>query len=139
MGIKVLSLFDGMSCGRIALDKSQIDVEEYVAFEIDKYAINISQKNYPRTIQMGDVFNGNYKEYLGFDLLIGGSPCTHWSINKKNRETSSDGLGFKLFKEFIRAKEESKCKYFLYENNNKIHDNIQQEITTNLGVEPIFD
>ena len=138
MGIKVLSLFDGMSCGQIALNKLGIEVDEYVAYEIDNYATQITNKNFPNTIQMGNVFEGDYYKYGGFDLLIGGSPCTHWSISSSNREITSDGIGFKLFNQFVRAKEESKCKYFLYENNYKIHDDIKNEITNKLGVKPIL-
>jgi DNA (cytosine-5)-methyltransferase 3A len=83
--MKVLSLFDGISCGRIALERSNINVERYVAYEIDKYAIQISKKNYPQIEHCGDVFNGDFTQYKGFDLLIGGSPCTYWSVAKANR------------------------------------------------------
>ena len=136
--MKVLSLFDGMSCGQIALEKSSINVKSYVSFEIEKNANLITLKNYPNTIQMGDVFDADFSKYKGFDLLIGGSPCTHWSISSKNRETTIEGIGFKLFKEFLRAKEESSCKFFIYENNYKIHENIKNKITEELGVEPVL-
>ena len=119
--MKVLSLFDGISCGRLALERAGIPVEEYHAFEIDKYAIQISKKNYPDIIHHGDVFDSDFTEFKGFDLLIGGSPCTFWSIAKKGRETTPDGIGGKLFMQYVRALKESGCKYFLYENNYSIH------------------
>ncbi len=137
-GLKVLSLFDGISCGRVALERIAVSVDTYEAFETDDYAIKVSKKNYPEIKHRGDVFEGDYNQYKGFDLLIGGSPCTHWSINKKNRETTSDGMGFQLFNQYIRALKESECKYFLYENNHKIHIDIQNEITKSLGVKPIL-
>ena len=73
--VKVLSLFDGISCGRVALGRANIPVERYVAYEIEKTAIKIAQKNYPDTEEMGDVFKADFKEFRGFDMLIGGSPC----------------------------------------------------------------
>lgn len=86
--MKVLSLFDGISCGRVALERAGIPVERYVAYEIDKYAIKTSKKNYPLIEHCGDVTTADYTQYKGFDLLIGGSPCTYWSIAKRNRETT---------------------------------------------------
>ena len=136
--MKVLSLFDGISCGRLALQRAGISVEEYHAFEIDKYALSVSQRNFPEIVHHGNVFDGDFKEFKGFDLLIGGSPCTYWSIAKKDRETTSDGMGFKLFMEYVRALHESECKYFLYENNYSIHQNIKDEISKRLGVKPIM-
>ena len=73
--MKVLSLFDGISCGHVALDRAGIPVERYVAYEIEKSAINITQSNYPETEQGGDVFKADFTQYKDFDLLIGGSPC----------------------------------------------------------------
>ena len=70
--------------------------------------------------------------------MLGGSPCTYWSIAKKGRETTSDGVGFKLFMEYVRALRESECRYFLYENNYSIHQNIKDEISKHLGVQPIM-
>lgn len=136
--MKILSLFDGISCGRIALERAGITAEKYDAFEIDKYAIEVSKRNYPDIVRHGDVFEGDYKQFKGYDLLLGGSPCTYWSIAKKNRETSCDGAGFKLFMQYVRALDESKCKYFIYENNNSIHKNIKEKISSFLGVEPIM-
>ena len=136
--MKILSLFDGISCGMLALERAGIPVENYDAFEIDKYAITVSKKNYPQIVHHGDVFDGDFKQFKGYDLLIGGSPCTYWSIAKKSRETTSDGMGFKLFMEYVRALHESECKYFLYENNYSIHRNIKHEISKYLGVQPIM-
>lgn len=136
--MKVLSLFDGISSGRLALERANLPVEKYDAFEIDRYAIAVSQNNYPDIVQHGDVFNGNFKQFKGYDLLLGGSPCTYWSVAKKERETTADGEGFRLFMEYVRALEASECRYFLYENNFSIHQNIKDEISEKLGVQPIM-
>ena len=113
-------------------------MEKYDAFEIDKYAIQISKKNFPEIVHHGNVFYGDFTQFEGYDLLIGGSPCTYWSIAKKNREINPNGEGFRLFKEYVRALKESKCRYFLYENNNSIHKNIKDEISKYLGIQPIM-
>lgn len=89
--MKVLSLFDGISCGRVALERTGIPVEEYHAFEIDKYAIQISKKNYPDIIHHGDVFDSDFSEFKGFDLLIGGSPCQSLSIVQSKTRKNLDG------------------------------------------------
>lgn len=136
--MKVLSLFDGISCGMVALERAGIKVDGYAAYEIDKYAIQVSEKNYPQIEHKGDVFDANFKEYKGFDLLIGGSPCTYWSIAKNNRETTPDGIGGQLFMQYVRALKESECRWFLYENNYSIHKNIKAFISEQLGVEPIM-
>ncbi len=136
--MKVLSLFDGISCGRLALERANLPVERYDAFEIDKYAIAVSKNNFPDIVHHGDVFKGDFKKFKGYDLLIGGSPCTYWSVAKKGRETTADGEGFRLFMEFVRALKESQCQYFIYENNYSIHQNIKAEISEKLGVQPII-
>lgn len=136
--MKVLSLFDGASCGMVALERAGITVDRYVAYEIDKYASQISENNYPQIERHKDVFDGDYTDYKGFNLLIGGSPCTYWSVAKTNRETTSEGLGFELFMQYARALKESEATYFLYENNFGIHKDIQTEISRVLGVEPIM-
>ena len=137
--MKVLSLFDGISCGMVALEKAGIPVERYVAYEIEEDAIKVSKHNYPKIEQRGDVFNAQYKGGE-FDLLIGGSPCTYWSIAKTDgkRETTSSGFGFKLFMEYVRALNEEKPKYFLYENNFSISKEIKDEISKHLGVKPLI-
>ncbi len=136
--MKILSLFDGISCGMVALERAGIPVERYDAFEIDKYAIQISQKNYPQIFHHGDVFGSDFTKFKGCDLLIGGSPCKYWSVAKKNRETTSGGEGFRLFMQYVRALKKSRPKYFLYENNHSIHKNIKDFISEQLGVEPIM-
>lgn len=134
----VLSLFDGISCGMVALERAGIAVDNYIAYEIDKFAIQTSEKNYPEIVRRGNVFDGNFPDFRGVDLLIGGSPCTYWSIAKKNRETDCSGEGFRLFMQYVRALEETGAKYFLYENNHSIHQNIKDEISRRLGVQPIM-
>ena len=146
--MNVLSLFDGISCGMVALERANIPVERYVAYEYDvetkkRYApygaaAFVGSYNYPMIEQKGNVFDGDFTQYQGFDLLIGGSPCTHWSIANKNRETTASGIGFDLFMQYVRALKESKCKWFLYENNYSISKEIKAEITKQLGVEPIM-
>ena len=138
MGINVLSLFDGISCGQIALERAGIEVDNYYASEIDYDAISVTMNNYPNTIQLGDVMNIDFKKIDNIDILIGGSPCNHWTIAKANRETTCDGIGFKLFLQYVKALKETKPKYFLYENNFAIHRNIKDKITECLGVEPIM-
>ena len=150
--MKVLSLFDGISCGMVALERANIPVERYVAYEYDEEtaskeayksfgsAAYVGSYNYPMIEQKGDVFKGDYSLYKGFDLLIGGSPCTYWSIAKAGgeREKTSSGLGFDLFMQYVRALKEAKPKWFLYENNESMSDEIKEEITKQLGVSPLL-
>lgn len=138
--MNVLSLFDGISCGMVALERAGIKVDRYVAYEIEPNAIAISKKNYPDIEHKGDVFKAVYNQTEKFDLLIGGSPCTYWSIAKagRGRETTSSGLGWELFSQYVRALKEAKPKYFLYENNKSMSPMIKAEITKALGVEPIM-
>lgn len=89
--MRVLSLFDGISCGMLALQREGIPVENYDAFEIDKHAITISNRNFPNIIHHVNVFNGDFTKFKGYDILLGGSPCTYWSIAKRSRETTPDG------------------------------------------------
>lgn len=72
--MRVLSLFDGISCGMAALERADIPVEAYDAFEIDKYAVTVSEKNYPQIRHHGNVFDGDFRKFKGYDLLLGGSP-----------------------------------------------------------------
>ena len=96
----VLSLFDGISCGMVAAERAGLKIDNYYAYEIDQNAIKISQKNYPSIIHCGNVFDGNFTQYNNIDLLLGGSPCTYWSVAQKanKRETISEGIGWELFK-----------------------------------------
>lgn len=140
MGIKVLSLFDGISCGMVALERAGFKVDEYIAYEIEEDAIKVSKSNYPEIIQKGDVFKADFTEHDNVYLLIGGSPCTYWSIAKasRDRETTSSGFGWELFMQYVRALHEAKPTYFLYENNKSMSDAIKEEITKQLGVEPVM-
>ena len=112
--MKVLSLFDGISCGMVALERAGITVERYVAYEIEPNAIKISKKNYPQIEHCGDVTTADFRQYEGFDLLIGGSPCQGFSI--AGGKLNCEDLRSKLYFEFERAIEEIQPKYFLLEN-----------------------
>lgn len=141
--MKILSLFDGISCARVALDRAGILVEKYYASEIDKYAISISQKNYPDIIQIGDVkqVENIWKEFglrPDIDLLIGGSPCQDLSIAKKNRK-GLKGEKSSLFYEYVRILNEIKPKYFVLENVASMPKADKEIITKELyGIEPIM-
>ena len=134
-GITVLSLFDGMSCGQIALKKLGIKVKQYYAAEIDKHAIQVTQHNFPNTIQLGDVTKVFAKDLPKIDLLIGGSPCQGFSFAGK--QLAFDDPRSKLFFEFVRLKSECNPTYFMLENvkMKAEHQNIISEI---LGVKPIL-
>ena len=137
--MNVLSLFDGMSCGMLAMLKAGIQVDNYYAYEIDKYAIKTSQHNFPKIKQCGDVFKGDFSQYKGIDYLIGGSPCTFWSIAQSpdKRETTASGIGWELFSQYVRALHEAKPKFFIYENNKSMSKAIRESITEIFGFEPI--
>ena len=139
--MNVLSLFDGISCARVALDRLNIPVEVYYASEIDKYAMQISAKNYPDIIQLGSVTEIDGRPLSthegGIDLLIGGSPCQDLSIAKKNRE-GLKGNRSSLFYEYVRILKEVKPKYFILENVASMPKEAKEQITKQLGVEPIM-
>lgn len=136
--MRVLSLFDGMACGALALHAAEIKIDRYVAYEIDKYAVKTSMHNFPFIEHKGDVFNADFTEYKGFDLLCGGSPCTYWSIaQKNNRETEASGIGWDLFSQYVRALREAEPKFFIYENNKSMSKAIRASITETFGFEPI--
>lgn len=147
--MKVLSLFDGIACARVALKKAGHKVEAYYASEVDKYAINIAQRNWHDIIQLGDIKElsiqrsqimtaGKRNVCLPpIDLLIGGSPCQDLSIAKKNRE-GLDGKRSNLFWEYVRILKETKPKYFILENVASMHADAKKIITETLGVEPIM-
>lgn len=136
--MKVLSLFDGMACGMLAMQAAGITVERYVAFEIDKYAVQTSSHNFPMIEHRGDVFQADFTEFQGFDFLVGGSPCTYWSIaQKNNRETEASGMGWELFSQYVRALREAQPMYFIYENNKSMSKAIRESITSTFGFEPI--
>lgn len=141
--MKVLSLFDGMSCGMLAMKSAGIDMtsreSRYVAYEIDKNAIEVSRHNFPMIEHKGDVFKADFTEYKGFDFVIGGSPCTFWSIAQQpeNRETEAHGMGWDLFQQYVRAIKEAEPKYFIYENNKSMAPAIRESISGAFGFEPI--
>lgn len=138
-GVNILSLFDGMACGLVAMIESGVKVNRYIAYEIDKYAVKTSQHNFPFIEHKGDVFQADFTEYRGgLDYLIGGSPCTYWSIaQKNNRETEASGLGWELFSQYVRALHESEPDFFIYENNKSMSNAIRESITKAFGFEPI--
>ncbi len=133
--MNILSLFDGMSCGRIALERARVKVDNYFASEIDKYAQIVSQNNYPDIVRLGDVTKIKSEDLPKIDLLIGGSPCQGFS-------TLGKGLNFedpksKLFFEYVRILKEINPKYFLLENVIMGIKNVEI-ISSYLGVEPIM-
>lgn len=156
--INVLSLFDGISCGQIALNKVGIEYDNYFASEIDKYAIQITKKNYPNTIQLGNITELKTENLPNIDLLFGGSPCQSLTFaGKRNGMTTIDKIdvvtlnqyldlknnGFYfdgesyLFWEYIRVLNDIKPKYFLLENV-KMEKKWKDLITSIIGVEPIL-
>lgn len=137
--MKVLSLFDGMACGMIAMRLAGVEIESYDAYEIDKYAIKTAQHNFPMIKEHGDVFDADFTHYDGVEFLIGGSPCTYWSIGQtKNRETVASGMGWELFSQYVRALHEAKPKYFIYENNNSMSKAIRASIDETFGFEAVL-
>ena len=156
--MNVLSLFDGISCGRVALERAGIPIEKYYASEIEPNAIKISKKNYPDIIHIGDVRDLNCDEFKDIDILIGGSPCQNFSfsgnmsgmitkekivitsleqyIELKHNGFEFDGFSY-LFWEYVRILKGVKPKYFLLENV-KMSKKWEKIITDALGVEPIL-
>ena len=145
--MNVLSLFDGMACTRIALDRVGVPVTKYYASEIDKYAIKVAQANYPDIVQMGDVCNLDtedgwlHTDYpkddpqaVEIDLLVGGSPCQGFSFAGK--QLNFDDNRSKLFWEYVRLLRELKPTYFLLENV-KMKQEYQDVISDALGVKPV--
>lgn len=139
--MKVLSLFDGISCGMVALERAGIPVERYVAYEIDPYAIKASEKNYPMIEHCGDVTQADFSQYSDFDLVIGGSPCQDLSIYKTSSAEGWRGLeGSKsnLYYHYVRALKECKPKYFLLENVASMEQRWVDLISEELGVKPVM-
>ena len=156
--MNILSLFDGMSCGQIALNKAGIEYENYFASEIEKAPIQVTQHNFPNTIQLGDCRNVQSNNLPKIDLLIGGSPCQSFSFAGKMKGMSTkdeieittleqylklkeEGFEFEgqsyLFWEFVRLYKELKPKYFLLENV-RMKEHWKKVITETLWVEPIL-
>ena len=157
MGLNILSLFDGMSCGQQALERAGIEVDNYFASEIDKYAMQVTMANYPDTKQLGSVVNVNGSDLPKIDLLIGGSPCQSFSFAGKRKgmatkceteiltlnhylELKADGYEFEgqsyLFWEFMRLLNECKPKYFLLENV-EMGDKWEKVLSKAIGVNGI--
>lgn len=114
--MRVLSLFDGIACGRVALERAGFSVDRYYSSEIDKFAISIAQKNYPDIIQLGDVRNIDFEQFVGkIDIIIGGSPCTDLSVSNHQRQGLA-GKHSSLFWDYLRALTVIRPKYFLLEN-----------------------
>ena len=132
--MNVLSLFDGVSCGQLALQRAGVEVENYFASEIDKHAISVTQHHFPNTVQLGSVVGLDTSTLPKIDLLIGGSPCQSFSRSGDN--TGFDGKSG-LFWEYVRILNETKPTYFLLENvvMKKEWENI---ITEAIGVEPVM-
>ena len=129
--MNILSLFDGISCGRVAIERAGIPVEKYYASEIDKYAISVSKYNYPDIIQVGDVSQLKGEDFKDIDLMMGGFPCQDLSIAKKNRE-GLKGERSGLFYEMIRLHKEIKPKWFIYENVASMSKENKEIITDTL-------
>ena len=133
--MNILSLFDGMSCGRLALDRLGIKVDKYYASEIDKYAIQVSSANYPDIIQIGDVCDVKGEDYPDIGLVMAGSPCQGFSF--AGNQLAFDDPRSALFFEFVRILKEVKPKYFLLENV-KMKKEFLDVISEQVGVEPIL-
>jgi DNA-cytosine methyltransferase len=131
--MNVLSLFDGLSCGQIALNRVGIKYEKYYASEIDKHAIKVTQHNYPNTIQLGSITELKGSDLPKIDLLFGGSPCQ--SFSSAGTRSGFDGKSG-LFWEYVRVLNEVKPTYFLLENV-VMKKEWEDVITEALGVEPI--
>jgi len=131
----VVSYFDGISCGQVALNKANIEVDNYFAYEIDKHAIKVTQKNHPNTKQMGSVVDADLSIIpKGETLLIGGSPCQGFSFS--GNQLNFEDPRSKLFFEFVKALKELKPKYWLLENV-VMKQEYQDVISQHLGVEPV--
>jgi len=135
--MKILSLFDGISCARVALERAGIPVEAYYASEIDKYAMQVSAKNWPEIVQVGSVVGLDCSQFKDIDLMVGGSPCQDLSIAKAGRK-GLDGARSGLFWEYVRILKEVKPKYFILENVASMPKEAKALISETLGVEPIM-
>jgi len=136
-GMNVLSLFDGMSCGRIALERVGIEIENYFSSEIKPYAIKVADLNYPQDIKnrLGDITLIDPSKLPRIDLLMGGSPCQDFSGANKER-LGTDGIKSRLFFEYVRLLKACSPKYFLLENVRMTKDH-EDFVTSIMGVSPI--
>lgn len=133
--MRVLSLFDGISCALVALKRAGISVDEYYASEIDKYAISVSAKNHPEILRLGDVREVGLIPDI--DLMIWGSPCQDLSIAKKGRK-GLDGERSGLFWEAVRILELNKPKWWVMENVASMSSQDRDTISRTLGVQPVM-
>lgn len=132
--MNILSTFDGGSCGQQALKELGIPITKYFASEIDKHAIKVTMDNHPNTIQIGDVTKVKGADLPKIDLLIGGSPCQGFS--QAGKKLNFEDPRSKLFFEYVRILEETKPKYFLYENVVPKRKEVIDIISEYLGVQP---
>lgn len=136
--MNILSLFDGIACAKVALEKSGLMIENYYASEIDGNAIKVALANHPTIKELGDVKTiGNTSALPPIDLLIGGSPCQDLSIANAKR-TGLTGSRSGLFYEFVRIKNELQPKYWILENVASMAKDARLEISQQLQVEPIL-
>lgn len=138
-GYRVLSLFDGMGCAHLAMQGAGLQVERYVAFEVDRFCNEAVAHNFPDAERRGDVFDADFTEFEGFDFLMGGSPCTYWSVAQSadRRETTASGQGWELFRQYVRALHEAGPRWFIYENNKSMSRAIRDSISEAFGFEPV--
>jgi DNA-cytosine methyltransferase len=136
--MNILSLFDGMSCGQIAINKLGIPYDRYVSSEIDAHSIKITQKNYPKTEQIGGVEHIITDQLLGIDVLLGGSPCQDLSnVNVYTNQKGINGEKSKLFWEFVRILNDTNPQWFLFENVGSASKEDVKVIDSELGVSGI--
>lgn len=133
--MKVLSLFDGISCGQLALQRAGLDVDLYYASEIKPNAIKVTNHHFPNTVQVGDVTKLSSEDFFDIDLLIGGSPCQDFSLAKTNGE-GLNGDKSSLFYEYLRLWREIKPRYFFLENV-KMKKGSKEQLDAYLGVEGV--
>ena len=133
--MNVLSLFDGISCGMLALLRGGADIGDYFSYEIDRDAIKVSEARFPDIKRCGDVTTADFTQYKGIDLMIGGSPCQGFSFAGK--QLNFNDPRSRLFFEYVRALKEAKPKYFLLENVPMAKD-IENAISELVGVQPVM-
>lgn len=139
-GYRVLSLFDGMGCAHLAMQGAGLPIGRYVSFEVDRFCNEAVAHNFPDAEQRGDVFDADFTEFEGFDLLMGGSPCTYWSVAQSadRREVTASGQGWELFQQYVRALHEARPRWFIYENNKSMSRAIRESISEAFGFEPVW-
>lgn len=136
-GVNVLSCFDGISCGRVALERAGIPVSKYFASEIEPHAEGVSRFNYPDIVRLGDINKYESWDLPKIDLLIGGFPCQDTSVAKANRK-GLNGTRSGLFFKYVDCLKKFNPKYFLVENNASMRKEDKEIISSILGVEPIL-